>query len=176
MLPLQTSRKYNFHVLKKKRWFFWAIRTSFWPGLMPAKSHSFFLWLAMFNLTTIFDLSTPSSMTDAFLFAGYYSGAFLYILKSVNMPPGHKWDRRKSENSISVWKTLLLSLTLTIVFSIINRISLNCELFISQLTTNFFGQLSVNYEPHWYPLISYYIVTSRWPLYISLVVSWGLLA
>ena len=110
----------------KKRWFFWAIRTSFWPGLMPAKSHSFFLWLAMFNLTTIFDLSTPSSMTDAFLFAGYYSGAFLYILKSVNMPPGHKWDRRKSENSISVWKTLLLSLTLTIVFSIINRISLNC--------------------------------------------------
>ena len=45
---------------------------------------------------------------------------------SVNVPPGHQGDRKKSESSICVWKTLLLSLTSKIVFSKINRISLNC--------------------------------------------------
>ena len=45
---------------------------------------------------------------------------------SVNVPPGHQGERKKSESSICVWKTLLLSLTSKIVFSKINRISLNC--------------------------------------------------
>ena len=67
MLPLHTLFlvSTNSMYLKKTRWFLWAIRTSFWPDSMPAKSHSFFLWLAMFNLTTMFELSTTSSMTDA---------------------------------------------------------------------------------------------------------------
>ena len=49
----------------------------------------------------------------------------LHTMISVKRP-GHQRDRKKSENSISVCKTLLLSLTSTIVFSIINRMSLNC--------------------------------------------------
>ena len=50
---------------------------------------------------------------------------------------GSSAEQKKSENSISVCKPLLLSLTSTIVFSIINIMPLNCYLFISQLTTNF---------------------------------------
>ena len=50
----------------------------------------------------------------------------LHTIISVNVPPGQQRDRRKSENSISVCKTLLLSLTSTIVFTIINRMSPNC--------------------------------------------------
>ena len=41
-----------------------------------------------------------------------------------------------SEKGMSVCKTLLLTLTSMIIFSIINRMSLNCQFFISQLTTN----------------------------------------
>ena len=37
---------------------------------------------------------------------------FEWIIISVNVPPGHQRDRQISENSISVCKTLLLSLTL----------------------------------------------------------------
>ena len=39
----------------------------------------------------------------------------LHILVCVNVPPGDQQDRKKAENSISVCKTLLLSLTSTIV-------------------------------------------------------------
>ena len=80
MLPLHTLFlvSTNSMYLKKTRWFLWAIRTSFWPDSMPAKSHSFFLWLAMFNLTTMFELSTTSSMTDA---SGGRGGSYFpYIL------------------------------------------------------------------------------------------------
>ena len=72
MLPFQTLFlvSKNSMYLKENRWFLWAIRTFFWPDPTPAKSHSFFLWLAMFNLATIFELSTTSSVTDAFCFPG----------------------------------------------------------------------------------------------------------
>ena len=86
------------------------------PDPMPAKSHSFFLWLAMFNLTifqvrqnsTVFPfpntgisliledkLVVELPVSDNQLYAGYCPGAFLHILISVNVSPGHQWDRKK---------------------------------------------------------------------------------
>ena len=67
------------------------------------------------------ELSTTSSMIDAFCLPGAAVTCLLEIV-----PPGHQRNRRKSENSISVCKPLLLSLTSTIVFSIINIMPLNC--------------------------------------------------
>ena len=69
----------------------------------------------------VYNLS--SSMTDAFC-CRVLLWCLLHIIRSVNVPPGHQRDRKKSENSISVFKTLLLSLTSTIVFSINKRKSL----------------------------------------------------
>ena len=92
MLPLQTLflvSKNSMYL--KKRWFLWAIRTFFWPDPTPAKSHSFFLWLAMFNLATIFELSTNSS-SDVFCFPGTALVPFpIYSGNPLMRPPlGHK--------------------------------------------------------------------------------------
>ena len=66
-------------------------------------------------------------MTDAICLPGTAPVPFVHnVICSVDVPPGHQRDGKKSENSISVCKTLLLSLTSTIVFSIINRMLLNC--------------------------------------------------
>ena len=66
-------------------------------------------------------------MTDAICLPGTAPVPFVHnVICSVDVPPGHQRERKKSENSISVCKTLLLSLTSTIVFSIINRMLLNC--------------------------------------------------
>ena len=67
--------------------------------------------------------NSSSSMTDAFC-CRVLLWCLLHIIRSVYVSPGHQRDRKKSENNISVFKTLLLSLTLTIVFSINNRKSL----------------------------------------------------
>ena len=85
------SRKYKFHVLKRKiADFFEPSEILFFLARSNAKSHSFFIWVVMFDLTifwvrkTIFsisehrnlvniiedelfvELSTTSSLTDAF--------------------------------------------------------------------------------------------------------------
>ena len=89
---------------------------------MPAKSHSFFLWLAMLNLTIFlgrskqyfpfpnaeilliledelfFELSTTSSMTDAFRLPGTALVPFciyLYQLMCQQVMTGHQRDRKK---------------------------------------------------------------------------------
>ena len=62
------------------------------------------------------ELSTTNSMTAAFRLS-VLPWCLLHLVISVNVPPGHQRDGKKSENSISVCKTTLLSLTSTIVFS-----------------------------------------------------------
>ena len=66
------------------------------------------------------ELSTTSSMIDAFCLPG---SAAVPLAHSAT---GSSAERKKSENSISVCKPLLLSLTSTIVFNIINKMLLDC--------------------------------------------------
>ena len=95
------SRKYKLNsvYLKERCWSLWTIEINyFWP-------------YPMLRDTAVCPL---------------LPWCLLRIVVSVNVPPGHQRDRKKSEKSICVWKTLLLLLTSTIVFGKINRISLNC--------------------------------------------------
>ena len=64
------------------------------------------------------ELSITSSMIDAFCLPG---AAVVPLTYSTT---GSSAEQKKSENSISVCKPLLLSLTSTIVFSIINKMLL----------------------------------------------------
>ena len=66
------------------------------------------------------ELSTTSSMIDAFCLPG------AAVVPLVHSPTGSSAEQKKSENSISVCKPLLLSLSSTIVFSIINKMLLDC--------------------------------------------------
>ena len=60
-------------------------------------------------------------MTDAICLPGTAPVPFAHnVICSVDVPPGHQRDRKKSENIISVGKTLLLSLTATMVCSLVN--------------------------------------------------------
>ena len=102
-----------------------------------AKSHSLFIWEVMFNLTffwvrenSIFLFRTQKSnllillgriircvvynqlMTDAFCLSRVLPWCLLPVVISVNVPPSQQRAKKMSENSISVCKTLLLSLTL----------------------------------------------------------------
>ena len=65
------------------------------------------------------ELSTTSSMIDAFCLPG------AVVVPLAHSPTGSSAEQ-KSENSVSVCKPLLLSLTSTIVFSIINKMLLYC--------------------------------------------------
>ena len=56
------------------------------------------------NYELFVELSTTSSMTDAFCLAGT-ALVLLHRIISVNVPPDHQRDRKKSENGISVCKT-----------------------------------------------------------------------
>ena len=61
------------------------------------------------------ELSTTSSMIDAFCLPG------TAVVPLAHSTTGSSAEQKKSENTISVCKPLLLSLTSTIVFSIINK-------------------------------------------------------
>ena len=66
------------------------------------------------------ELSKTSSMIDAFCLPG------AAVVPLAHSATGSSAEKKKSENSISVCKPLLLSLTSTIVFSIINKMLLDC--------------------------------------------------
>ena len=66
------------------------------------------------------ELSTTSSMIDAFCLP------CAAVVPLAHSATGSSAEQKKSENSISVCKPLLLSLTSTIVFSIINKMLLDC--------------------------------------------------
>ena len=92
---------------------------------------SFFLWVVMFNLTIFWvrenssflfrtqkSCSLSSLQPAALLMLSVcrvLPWCLLRILVCVNVPPGDQRDRKKAENSISVCKTLLHSLTSKIV-------------------------------------------------------------
>ena len=126
--------------LNERCWFLWNFRNSFWPDPVLRVTAFFFgsnvyldvlldPWQQYFLILTNFSWSClqPCSMTDAIRLPGTAPVPFAHnVICSVDVPPGHQRDRKKSENSISVCKTLLLSLTSTIVSSTVNRMSLNC--------------------------------------------------
>ena len=110
-----------------------------------AKSYSLFLWLVMFNLTIFWVLSFSEHRNLVnirrlrrrithwvvynqlygwrLLFAGYCPGAFLHIVISARLMPCHQVISeagKKSQKIAFMFAKLLLSLTSTIVFSMLN--------------------------------------------------------
>ena len=147
--------KLNSTYLKERCWLLWAIEINLFLAISNAKSHSFFQlhWVVVFNLTISWvrenSISFSRTQKSCFHFeeelfvelwviyiqlhdwrlisvCPVLPWCLLRIVISVDVLPGHQRNRKKSENSICVWKTLLLLLTSTIVFSKINRISLAC--------------------------------------------------
>ena len=113
--------------------------------ISKAKSHSLFLWLVMFNLTIFWVLSFSEHRNRVnirrlrrrithwvvynqlygwrLLFAGYCPGAFLHIVISARLMPCHQVISeagKKSQKIAFMFAKLLLSLTSTIVFSMLN--------------------------------------------------------
>ena len=130
------SRKYKINSMYLKERLLISLNPQkFFLARTNAKSHGLFIWV-MFNsfgsVKTVFsfsehrnlvnirrriiilvELSTISSLNYAFsLSLGTALVCLLHIVIYVNVSPGHQRDRKMSENSISVCKTLLLSLTL----------------------------------------------------------------
>ena len=122
------SRKYKFHVLKKKMLISLS-HQNFFLARSNAKSHSGFLWLVMFKFTILCVRQNSTFLSEdrnlvnfggrvihwvvynqlydwRFLFAGYCPGAVL---------PGHQRDRKSKKIAFLFPKICCFSLTSTIV-------------------------------------------------------------
>ena len=137
------SRQFKCYVLKWKILIFWAIRNSFW--LDPLPRVTVFFLVVMLNLTSFWVRDNCISLYERIIrwvvndhalwrtlsVCRILLWCLLHIMISVNVSPGHQRDRKKvRKNSISVCKTLLVSLTSTIVFSIINKL-IECHLTVN---------------------------------------------